>query len=137
MQIDGVRPVLDFSTGADQATVQAALPGIGYWMKNVEYTWIERTDPLGNLKRFNSAPTMKLPSVFLQFDDGTGPDRNKQANDQTKPNTLIAARAGGLFYDMRDLIPSAAKRVQFGTWDDVKEGTDAEKFASLLSGRIG
>ncbi len=123
------RPVLDFSTGCDAKTVMASVPGIQYWLNGPDFAWPRIPGPTNN--------NVKLPCACLQFDDGTGPDRNKQVWDQTLPVRLLPAKAGGMFYDMTSAAPSASGYIQFVTWNDVAEQTDVEKFAAMLSGRIG
>lgn len=131
------KPVLDFSTGCDPKTVLNAVHGIQYWMKNVDYSWPETTETIPTLAIVQALPTMKLPCVMSQFNDGTGADRNKSVWDQTKPARIVPPLAGKTFWDMVELIPKSSTMVQAVTWNDYKEGTNVEQFASMLWGRIG
>ncbi len=116
--------VLDFATGCDKAKVMAGVPGIGYLMNGVDYDW----------PRIPEQPNKtQLPCVYTEFNDGTGADRNKQVWDQTKPARIVPSLGGRTFWS-RDV--SAGKYAQFCTWNDVAEGTDVEKFASMLEGKI-
>jgi hypothetical protein len=114
------RPVLDFNTGANKTVVLSAVPGIDFWQIQQDYDWVQ-IPPVAN--------KTQLPCVYLQFDDGTGPDRNKSVWDQTKPARIIPPLAGATFNQIK---LSAGNYVQFATWNDISEGTDIEKFASML-----
>jgi hypothetical protein len=121
----GQKMVLDFSTTASKPLVMAAVPGINLMLKQVDYDWVmipevpNKTD---------------LPCTYMQFDDGTRTDRNMQVWDQSKPCRVIPSLGGNTFWN-RNI--SAGDYVQFCTWNDVAEGTDVEKFSSiLLGGRI-
>jgi len=120
------KPVLDFATGCDKTAVEAGVPGIQYWIQGPDYDW-PKIPPVAN--------KTKLPCVHIEFNDGTGADRNKSAWDQTKPARITPALAGATFWNDADTA-SAGEYIQFVTWNDVKEGTDVEKFASVLWGRI-
>lgn len=118
------KPVLDFATGCDAKTVLAGVPGIEYWMNGVDYDWV----------RIPSTPNVTgLPCTFIEFDDGTGPNRNMQVWDQSLPCRIVPSLAGSTFWG-RNI--SAGNYVQFCTWNDVSEGTDIEKFAAMVSGRV-
>lgn len=118
------KPVLDFATGCDAKTVMASVPGVGYWMNGVDYDWV----------RIPSTPNVtNLPCTFIEFNDGTGADRNKQVWNQSLPCRIVPSLAGNTFYGRN---VSAGKYVQFCTWNDVSEGTDVEKFAAMLSSKI-
>lgn len=130
------KPVLDFNTGCTPSTVLASVPGIQYWMLNVDFSWIYIPDPLTPLKKYNALPTMKLPAVSTEFNDGTGPNRNMSVWNQSSPARIVPSDGGKTFHDMADLIPASCQYVQIVTWNDVLEGTDIEKFASMLGGRI-
>lgn len=123
------RPVLQFDTGCTVAGIVAGVPNVTPWFKDVDFAWPK----IGSATNNN----VKLPCLALQFNDGTGADRNKSAWDQTKPVRTLEARAGSLYWDFSDGVPAGATYVQFVTWNDVKEGTDVEKFAALISSRIG
>jgi hypothetical protein len=125
--------VLDFSTGADAKTVQASVPGLNYLMEVADYAWpqIKTTGGPGPVNN-----NVKLPCVSLQFNDGTGPDRNKSVWNQAKPARIIPANAGAYFWSLAAAINQAAQFVQWVTWNDVLEGTDIESFASVLGGKI-
>lgn len=118
------KPVLDFATGCDAATVKAAVPGIEYWMNGVDYDWV-RIPSVQN--------KTNLPCTFIEFNDGTGADRNKQVWNQALPCRIVPSLAGGTFWGRN---VSAGQYVQFCTWNDVSEGTDVEKFAAMMSSKI-
>jgi hypothetical protein len=120
------KPVLDFATGCDQNTVLAGVPGIQYWRIGQDYDW-PKIPPVDN--------KTKLPYVHIEFNDGTGADRNKSVHDQTQPARITPSLAGSTFWNDQ-VTATAGKYIQFVTWNDVKEGTDVEKFASMLWGRI-
>ena len=122
------RPVLDFATGCDKATVAAAVPGIQYWMSGTDYDWVKIPE-VQNKTSF--------PCVYVEFNDGTGPDRNKSVWDQTQPARIVPSLAGSTFFKRNLTTPVASfPYVQVATWNDVAEGTDIEKFAAIVSGRI-
>jgi len=54
--------------------------------------------------------------------------------DPTKTARIIPALAGNTFWNRN--VSGAKDYIQFVTWNDVKEGTDVEKFASIISERI-
>ncbi len=118
------KPVLDFATGCDKATVLAGVPGIQYWMNGVDYDWV---------KIPSVANKTQLPCTYIEFNDGTGKDRNKQVWNQSLPVRITPSLAGNTFWGRN---VSAGQYVQFCTWNDVSEGTDVEKFASVLWGKI-
>jgi hypothetical protein len=136
--LSGAGPVLDFSTGVDPKAIVAAIPGFQYWMRHVDYSWPETgSNWLTQLKTDNANPAMKLPALMLQFNDGTGPDKNKSVWDQSAPARVIPSMAGNTFYEMAALIPSTASMVQMVTWNDYAESTAIEPFAAMLRERIG
>lgn len=118
------KPVLDFATGADKQVVLAAVPGIQYWLNGTDYDWV----------RIPEKPNKtQLPCSYVQFDDGTGDDRNKSCWDQSEPARIVPPMGGGTFWN-RDV--SAGDYVQFVTWNDYHEGTQVEPYAAMLAGRI-
>jgi hypothetical protein len=118
------KPVLDFSTGCDADTVMAAVPGIEFWLNGTDFDWV----------RIPEKPNKtQLPCVYVQFDDGTGDDRNKSCWDQSEPARIVPPMGGNTFWN-RDV--SAGDYVQFVTWNDYHEGTQVEPYAAMLSGRI-
>lgn len=119
------KPVLDFATGCDKPTIVAAVPGIEYWLDGTDFDWPRIPGPTVN--------KTNLPCKFIEFNDGTGPDRNKSAWDPTKPVRIIPALAGSTFWGLNTAL---GQYIQFATWNDVSEGTSIEQFASMLSGRI-
>jgi hypothetical protein len=130
------KPIMDFATGADKNTVLASVPGIQYWQDGIDFSWIKFPTPVPSIQKDNAQASMKVPAVFPSFDDGTGPDRNKSAWDQTKPARIAPPRAGNLFWDFVDSVHSSdyAQMV----WNDVNENeVSLEMFASMLWGRIG
>jgi len=118
------KPVLDFATGCDKAAVTSAVPEIEYWMNGVDYDWV-KIPPVAN--------KTKLPCVYLQFDDGTVPDRNKSIRDQSKPARIIPSLAGNTFHGQNI---EGGPVVQFCTWNDYSETTAIEPFAAMIWGRI-
>jgi hypothetical protein len=118
------KPVLDFSTGATATAVKAAVPGIEYWMEEVDYDWVQ-IPPVPN--------KTNLPCTYLGFNDGTGPNRNMSVWNQSQPARIVPTLAGTQFWSRN---VSAGQYVQFCTWNDVLEGTDIESFASMLWGKI-
>lgn len=128
--------VLDFSTGANSKNVLAASPGVNYFMKNTDFAWPNfdansKPVPLNN--------KVKLPCVIHQFDDGSGADRNKQANDPSLPVRLWPSNAGNTFWQSAvSAIADNSQYVQLPTWNDVRESTDIESWAAIVAGlRIG
>lgn len=118
------KPVLDFATGCDAVTVKAAVPGIEYWMNGVDYDWV----------RIPSTPNKtNLPCTFIEFNDGTGPNRNMQVWNQSLPCRIVPSLAGNTFYGRN---VSAGQYVQFLTWNDYAETTQIEPLASMLWGKI-
>jgi hypothetical protein len=116
------KPVLDFNTGANKDKVLAAVPGIQYWLKDVDYDW-NLIPPKPN--------KTKLPSGYIMFDDGTGADRNKSCWNQSQPVRLVPSKAGQMFWS-RDM--SAGDYIQIVTWNDYHEQTAVEPWASLATG---
>lgn len=139
---NNLRPILDFDTGATAGLVKPSTPGVDLWMNRQDFSWLYfgQPDPVATLKKYNALPTMKLPAVGVQADDGNGADRNKSAWDQTKPARTAWPYGGRLFHDMADLVPSHCDYVQMATWNDGpgkgSECTGIEPFASMLWGRI-
>lgn len=119
------KPVLDFATGCDKTKVQSGVPGITYLMNGPDFDW-PRIPPQPN--------KTALPCAYVEFDDGTVPDRNMSAQDQSKPARVIPSLGGSTFWSNN--VSGTGKYVQFATWNDVKEGTDVEKFGSMLWGKI-
>jgi hypothetical protein len=110
------KPVLDFSTTVNKASILAAVPGITWLQNGPDFDW----------PRF---PQMQnkttLPCKYLQFYDGA---------------RIILPNGGKTFWD---LDVSAGQYAQIVTWDDYffggkpyGEGTAVEPFASMLWGRI-
>jgi len=130
------RPVLDFSTGVSPAAIAAANLGVQYWMEQVDYSWPNTVETIPTLAIVQALPSMKLPCVMKQFDDGTGADRNKSASTGG-PVRIVPSLGGGTFWSMADLIPPASKYVQVVTWNDYKEGTEWEPEAAAMARRIG
>lgn len=118
-------PVLDFATGCDRATILKAVPNIQYLLDGPDFAWPK----IGAAQNNN---VNQLPCVCLQFNDGTGADRNKQRNNQSLPFRYLPSFAGQTFDSFATSIPVTSKRVQVITWNDVGEGTDVESFASTL-----
>jgi hypothetical protein len=118
-------PVLDFATGCDKTTILAAVPGIEYWLNGPDFAWPRIPGPTNN----NVA---QLPCVCLQFNDGTGTNRNMSWDNQTQPVRIIPSMAGTYFESLISSIPKSANRIQVVTWNDVNESTDLESFASTL-----
>lgn len=116
------KPVLDFDTGVDRNKVLAAVPGIKYWLKDVDYDWV-KIPPKPN--------HTQLPNAYVRFDDGSRPDRNKSCWDQTKPCRIVESHAGREFWGLN---VSAGDWVQIVTWNDYDEGTCIEPFASVATG---
>lgn len=131
------RPVLDFATGVNPLTIDAAKLGIQYWMEDVDYAWPDVANLIPRLTVVQGLATMKLPCLMSQFDDGTGTDRNKSVWDSTKPVRIVPSLAGKTYWDMAALIPKSATMVQAVTWNDYRENTNWEQFAAMLWGRIG
>src|ERR1700733_10105319 len=103
------KPVLDFSTTVDKATILAAVPGIAWLQNGPDFDW----------PRFPQTPNKTaLPCKYLKFNDGT---------------RVIPPLGGQTFWS---LDVSAGAYAQIVTWDDYGEGTQWEEFASVLSGRI-
>lgn len=120
------KPVLDFATGCSDVIVKASVPGIQYWLVGRDYDW-PKIPPVPN--------KTALPCVHLEFDDGTGKDRNKSVWDQTQPARITPSYAGATWWNDVSTL-GMSQYVQVVTWNDVAEGTDVEKFASVLWGRI-
>jgi hypothetical protein len=119
------RYVLDFAINCDKNVIMAAVPNINYLLDGPDFDW-PRIPPQPN--------KTNLPCTYIEFNDGTGPDRNKSVHDQTKPCRITPSYAGGTFWSNNI---KAGDYVQFATWNDIKEGTDCEKFASTISVKIG
>jgi len=120
LYLSGKKPVLDFATGCNKSVIQTALPGLQYWLNGVDYDWV----------RIPSTPNKtQLPCTFIEFNDGTGPDRNKQVWNQTLPVRIVPSLGGGTFWGR---VSNQGQYIQFCTWNDVAEGTDIEKFASMM-----
>lgn len=117
-------PIFDFATGCDASTILASISGIKYWMNGVDYDWV-RIPSVSN--------KTALPCTFVEFNDGTGLDRNKQVWNQSLPCRIVPSLAGGTYLG-RNI--GTGQYVQFCTFNDVSEGTDIEKFASILSVEI-
>lgn len=116
------KPVLDFATGCDKNTVLAAVPNIAYWQAQKDFDWPQIPQVP------NQTP---LPCAYIEFNDGTGPDRNKQVWDQSQPARIVPSLAGRTFWNRSVGVSAYGAYVQFCTWNDVSEGTDVEKFASI------
>lgn len=116
--------VLDFDLGVDAKAVTAAVPGLVYWQKDVDYSWPKIPGPTNN--------NTKLPCLARQFNDGTGPDRNKQAWDQTQPARIIPAKAGSYYRSLLSTANKAAQFYQMVTQNDDKEGTEIESFMAMF-----
>lgn len=123
------RPILDFATGIDKNKVLAAVPGIQIWQDGPDFAWWKT--PPGTT---NNAVTM--PCVCLQADTGTGADRNKDVWNPGIPARIIPAMAGSYYWSLATVITKTPQYIQLATWNDVSEGTDVEKFASMLWGKI-
>lgn len=122
------KPVLDFSTNVDRSKVVAAVPGIGYWLEQLDYDWVQIP---------TVANKTKMPAVYVMFDDGTGPDRNKSRWDQKAPVRLVNQRGGKTYYacNVSGANNCNGKNyVQFETWDDYTEQTACEAWFSMVSG---
>ena len=118
--------VFDFATGCDKVAITAAVPDIQYLLNGPDFDW-PRIPPQPN--------KTKVPCVYIQFNDGTGEDRNKSVHDQTKPVRMIPSLGGDTFWG-RNVDSNEAEIIQFATWNDYKEGTELEPFASMLGGEI-
>jgi len=118
-------PVLDFSTGASKAAILAAVPGIQYWLDGPDFAWPRIPGPTNN-------NVTQEPCICLQFDDGTGTNRNVSWDNLSQPVRLILSMAGAYYESLAASIPKTATRVQYVTWNDVNEMTDCESFASTL-----
>jgi hypothetical protein len=130
-------PVLDFATTVNPVVVLAAVPGIQYWQDGTDFSWIKFPDPVASIRTDDIKKQNKLSALFADFDDGTGPDRNKQCWDATQPVRIALARAGNLFWDMIDAAAPASGWYHW-IWNDPNEGrAQAEVVASILYGRIG
>ena len=114
--------VLDFSTGASKAAVTASVPGLDYMMNGPDFDW----------PRFpQRANTSRLPCAYLQFDDGTGPNRNLSATS-SGPVRLIPSLAGTTFLSaIAPNVSSLTGYIQIVTRNDISESTDIEKFAAI------
>jgi hypothetical protein len=122
------KPVLDFSIGADPATVEAAVPGVDYWLNGKNYDW--EYIP-------NQVNKTKMPCVYVKFDDGTKTDRNKSCWDQSKPCRVVKSQAGRVFWNCKlDGADNCNGKnyVQLVTWNDYDEQTCIEQYASMVTG---
>jgi hypothetical protein len=122
------KPVLDFSIGADPATIEAAVPGIDYWLNGKDYDW--EYIP-------NQPNKTKMPCVYVKFDDGTRGDRNKSAWNQSKSCRVVRSNAGRTFWNCKlDGANNCNGKnyVQLVTWNDYDEQTCIEQYASMATG---
>lgn len=124
---------LDFGTGATAAGLSGKIKQ-DPMLLHAAFSWpaFDKAGKPVNLQ--NSTP---LPCLFSQFDDGTGTDRNKSVWDQTQPVRLWPANAGATFWQSVAQVPKGSRYAQYVTLNDVLEGTDLEKFLSLLVEPIG
>jgi len=130
------KPVMDFATGANKATVLAAVPGIEYWQDGIDFSWIKFPTPVPSIQADDAQASMKVPGVFPSFDDGTGANRNMSCWNQSEEARIAPPMAGNLFWDFVDAMkPSQYAQM---VWNDVNENAvSLEMFASMLYGRIG
>jgi len=117
-------PVLDFATGCNRTTVQAACKNVQLWMNGPDFSWPRFPGKTSNA-------VIQLPCVCLEFNDGTGKDRNVSAT-AGGPARIIPALSGGFWNSLVATLPATLGYVQVITWNDVSEGTDVEKIASAL-----
>jgi hypothetical protein len=118
--------VLDFDLGITPSLVTSAVPGITYWRMNVDYSWPQIPGPTNN--------KTQLPCLCVQFDDGTGADRNKQAWNQSLPVRLLSSNGGAYYRSLVAGANPAAQFYQFATFNDVYEKTDYESYMRMLIG---
>ena len=122
------KPVFDFSINATKATMIAACPGIQYLWNGPDYDWIRI--PV-------AANKTAWPCAYMQFDDGTGTDRNKSVWNQSQPARIDLNYGGSTFWncDVSKANNSNGKNyVQWVTWNDYNEQTATEPWASLATG---
>jgi hypothetical protein len=119
------KPIIDFDTTVDKLIVLKAVPGISLFQDGFDFDW----------PRIPSRPnSTKLPVAFMEFNDGTGPDRNKSRWNQTIPARIVPSLAGRTFWSMN--CSAAVDYIQFATWNDYAETTNMEQFAAMVWGRI-
>jgi hypothetical protein len=140
------KAVLDFSTGVNFAAIQPRFPNLKFYMRHIHYSWPETHDVLGNLRRDNSHPEMKIPGVCAGFFDGgfvksTNPparDWNKSVWNEAESVRIIPHEAGNTYHDQVVLVPKTAPYAAIVTLNDHDEGTDILHLLSMMTGiRVG
>lgn len=150
--------VLEFDLGpaanVNVSQVQAAFPNIPILSKHKGYSWPEINNTVPILKSDNANPLMKIPGVFVGFNDAgflvVPPALDSNGNpvrdychsvwDKTVNARVIDHQAGNAFFDSINALPVAilSPYVAIVTWNDHDEGTGIEQFCSAITGiRIG
>jgi len=122
------KPVLDFSIGCTPSVITASVPNIEYWLNGTDYDW--EYIP-------NKPNKTKLPCAYVQFDDGTGADRNKEVWNQSNPARIVKSMGGKTFWSCNFSTVNncnGKNYVQFVTWNDYDEQTAVEAWASMATG---
>src|ERR1700723_3307192 len=133
--------VLDFSTGADLATLGAAFPSLKFLAQNTGFSWISipsgtmtsdarNAAAVANLKVQNANPAMQIPGVCREFNDAgprtppgeglanrTGTRDNTQSVWGGAPARVLDNQGGNFFYAQLAVTPMTAPSLGLITWN--------------------
>lgn len=150
--------VLDFTTGADLATLGTMFPTLKFLAQKQGFSWPDWNSALPNsgqqnawcisdLQSQNASAAMKIPAVFRGFNDAgqptpvgvalsawTGTRNYSESVWGGNPARVLDTQGGSLFFDSWDAIPKSAGYAAFVTWNDYDEGTEIESAAAMFAG---